>query len=254
MTNSPSRPTVSPLTGISRLLSILRGTLIGVLVAIAIIVAGLVALALSLLLWMGLWILNLPNRVGKRWGFETWFRAGLYRVVDRESLISLREEFLEVMHPKKSYPEELDEWGLRREIDRNRREAIEDLRDGEQLIAVIGGVTAIVTGTVLGLAGAGVVVTLVVLFYTFAVTLRILVVDSLAYSGTERPGASVRQLGKMATWNHGPLRGKGGMAVVFGSIISPLSPPGQQLGMELFDRISSHRFDYNTDKWRSDSK
>ncbi|MFB6186629.1 MAG: hypothetical protein ABEI86_07165, partial [Halobacteriaceae archaeon] len=144
--------------------------------------------------WLVLWIFDLPNKLGKQFNVDESFRRILYRVVNEDELEYFRDEFMAVVHTKAKYREGIERWGLRREIDLERERAIQDLRRGEQVIAILGGVLTIILGNFFGIAIAALALTVITVFYSIAVGFRVLVVDTLAYSGTPHKHTTLREL------------------------------------------------------------
>lgn len=222
---------------------------LGVITAFLLLVLPLVILSI----WISLWIIDIPNKLGKRWGLENTFRDLLYRIIDEEELRFFRDEYMSVLHPKIEYRDDIERWGLRREIDLQRERAVNDLQQGRRIIAVLGGVLTVIIGDLFGIGWAALSLSIIIIFYSVVVAFRILVVDSLAYSSIPYKDAPLRELAKMKAWNEGPLRGRGGMGVVIASLITSRDSLGSKLGMEVTDFVSDKYIEYDKDRWRDET-
>lgn len=224
-----------------------------IIMAVSIVFGVLLFLIPILLsLWAFLWIVDLPNMIGKRLDLDQRYRSVLYTFINEEELTLIRDDFINTLHSRIEYQDNLSKWGLRREIDRHRERAIRDLKQGEQVIAVTGGIFAVLIGNLFGFSFGGLVLTIVVLFYSLIASFRVLVVDSLAFSGQLYPNASMRELSKMKTWNEGPLRGSSGVAVVLTCLFNLRGRFGYQIGLEMMDDIFKIKINYDDEKWKSD--
>lgn len=219
--------------------------------AISALLSGILLIILLISLRLFLHVVDIPNKLGKRLGLQDFFRRALYRVVDKKEVRYFRDEYMEVLHPKIEYREGIERWGLERQMDIHRERAIQDLRKGEQFIALTGGFTALIAGYGFGLALGALTISIAILIFSLIVGFRVIVVDILAYSSLHNRPASIRELAKMKTWNEGPLRGRSGVGVVIASIITSRGSIGQELGFKIMDDLSVLYIDYDDERWRN---
>lgn len=209
-----------------------------------------------MLITLILFITNILNRIGKSTSWDASFRRLLYTIVDREELIIVRDEALEIVRPRVFEVKSLDRWGLERQIDRSRSKAIDDLRKGERSIAIAGGIFAILITNLFGWVFGGLVVSITILFFTLTVAFRVVVVDILAYSSANTQYADLIELLKMKGWNNGPLRSYGAMGVVvvaiFTSTTGAKSSEYLDSGMQMADSITFGFIESNEDRWTAE--
>lgn len=230
-----------------------RETLWWLLLLLVIVATLVVMVPIIFAIWISLYILDIPNKIGKKLDIERFFVTALYWLVDERELTKVRSDYLDAIHSVAEYNKNRSRWGLVREIDLHRNSAIQDLKRGEQFIAIFGGIFTVAVGNLLGYAFGGLVLSLAVLFYTLTVGFRTLVVDSLAFSGRRHRNAPLDELSKMKAWNAGPLRGTGGLGVVLATILSLRGKPGYELGIGFAEWYASIRLDYDDSKWRAES-
>lgn len=206
-------------------------------------------LAALSIIFLAIWIMEIPNIIGKKFNLDRYLRAILYKIINEDKLLYFRDEVMELAISHVNLGTSFDEWGLQRQIDKYRKQAISRLRRGEQIIAIAGGLLAILFGNVFDLILGALIVSIGAIFLTIIVAFRVLVVDVLAYSSIENRHASVTELVKMSAWNKGPLSGEGGIAVV---IISVIASRNQKLAWQILDIYTSHKYGSKDGKWEAE--
>lgn len=223
-----------------------------VLRAAIIIVSLLILLPLVLIgLLIVLWIIDIPRKVGQYFDFEGAIRRVLYRVIDPEEMRFFRDDMLHIMESEVEMEEGLDRWGLLREIDKSQQEIELRLKNGEFAFSFVGGVVALLVGNVLGIVYGGVVLTLVGLLFSFLVTVRIIITDTLCYKSINHRNEPVRRLALLKGWNTGPIFGTGAVGVAVLSAVSSRDRGGYHLGRRILETIAGVMYG-GEDKWRVD--
>jgi hypothetical protein len=220
---------------------------LGILILLLVVIA---ALLIVLPLLVVLWLIDIPRKVGHFLRFEDRMRWLTFRVVNAEEMRIFRDDYLHIMESEMR-EENMDRWGLLREIDAAQDQVQRRLEGGEFAISVAGGLAAIVAGRYFGIEYAGVILTLLVIGFSLLVAFRIVITDTLCYTSAKHRNEPIHRLVLMRAWNQGAIRGKGGVAVALLSILVSPGGLGYRKGQELVDRVLEWRLG-GFDKWRAE--
>jgi nitrogen fixation-related uncharacterized protein len=217
-----------------------------------IVLSLLILLPLALLgLVIALWVIDIPRRIGQYFDFEGAIRRVLYRVIDPEEMRLFRDDMLHIVESEVEMEDGLDRWGLLREIDKSQEKIELRLKNGEFAFSFVGGVVALLVGNILGIVYGGVVLTLVGLLFSFLVTVRIIITDTLCYKSINHRNEPVRRLALLKGWNTGPIFGTGAVGVAVLSAISSRDGGGYRLGRRILETIAGVMY-RDEDKWQVD--
>lgn len=182
---------------------------------------------------------SIPVAVGKRANIEGAARDLVNRAVDVEIAYEFRDDLLYLMeeHVYRSElePDEFDRWGLLRQIDEHRDEAIEDLQTGEMILSMGGAILSIIIGAWVDIRFVGIGLTIVLLFFSILVILRVVVTDLLTYRSREVRNDSIELLLLKRGWNETQVNY--GSSLVLASILltASSSEQGYELGMRIVE-------------------
>lgn len=194
-------------------------------------------------------LMDVPRKLGEVVGFESLLKDILYSIVTKAELIYWREEYLASINTTKSHEEDIERWGLLRLIDLERQRVIDDLREGEQLIAIGGGVTSLVVANIFSINAGGLFLTIIAVMYSIVVSFRILVVEALSYSSLNNTHKPLEELAKMKFWNEGPLQSIEGIGIVVVSLIDSGGWRSRTLCEMLLDLLSMRYRDESDEVW-----
>lgn len=214
---------------------------------IALLLVIAVAIPIVLTLFFVLWLIDIPRKFGHFLRFEDRMRWLVFRIVDAEEMRTFRDDYLHIVESE--MPEEnMDRWGLLREIDAAQEQVERHLEGGEFAISVAGGLAAIVAGRYFGIEFAGMILTLLVIGFSLLVAFRIVITDTLCYKSAKHRNEPIHRLVLMRAWNQGAIRGKGGVAVALLSILVSPGGLGYRTGQDLVGRFLEWRLG-SFDKW-----
>ena len=215
---------------------------IGVIIAVPVI-AGFI-----LVIRIGGAVSSIPVAVGKSVNVEGFARGLVNRAVDVGVAYEFRDDLLLIMeehvHQSDLDPDEYDRWGLLRQIDEHREEAIDDLQTGESVLSIGGAIVSIALGAWFDIRYVGIGLTVVLLFFSILVVLRVVVTDLLSYRSREVRNDSIESLLLKRGWNETQINH--GTSLVLASILLTASSSewGYELGLrivEQFGRASNPR-------------
>jgi hypothetical protein len=132
-------------------------------------------------------------------------------------------------------PEEFDRWGTLREIDKAQQDAKNTLRDGELVFTFAGSTLALIVGNTLDILYAGVVLTIVALFFSLLVVIRVAIVDELSYNSAYVSGESPERLMLMKMWNEGVIGSRASVSIAIHSIFFNVDSWYHRLGVNAYD-------------------
>jgi len=215
---------------------------IGVILAVPVIVGFILVIRI-----VGA-VSSIPVAVGKRVNVEGFARGLVNRAVDVGVAYEFRDDLLLIMeehvHQSELDPDEYDRWGLLRQIDEHREEAIDDLQTGESVLSIGGAIVSIALGAWFDIRYVGIGLTVVLLFFSILVVLRVVVTDLLSYRSREVRNDSIESLLLKRGWNETQINH--GTSLVLASILLTASSSewGYELGLrivEQFGRASNPR-------------
>lgn len=223
--------------------------LIVVRVVIVVILTIPVLLPTLVLLSIGLYIASLPRKAGRLSFSSILKELVFYRVCDRRELRLMRDDMMHVLanilDPQVDY-EEFDRWGALRGIDEAREESKETLRDGELVITFTGSILALIVGNLFNLFYGGVILTIVALFFSLLVVVRVAIIDELSYHSTYLRHESPESLMLMKSWNEGVIKGRSSVGIAILSILIEYDGWGYRLGMDILDEH------FSQGKWKAE--
>jgi hypothetical protein len=217
------------------------------------LIVALIGILLPLLIGISiiLWIIDIPRKVGSHLTFEQGIRKVLFRVLDPEEMRSFRDDMMHIVESEIDENGDWDRWGLLREIDTAQNEIEDQLKDGEFAFTFVGGAAALVVGSLFGITSGGVVLTLVGLFFSVLVALRIIITDTLCYRSINHRNDPLHRLVILKGWNRGAVFGSGAMAIAILSVFVSQGGGGYRIGIGLLERLTEWKFN-GENKWQID--
>jgi hypothetical protein len=226
------------------------GKVVTALVILLTVILSPILIILLALLTILMMIMNLPRKVGEKLNFEQSIRKVVYRIVDPEKMRWLRDDMLHIMESELEIEEDLDRWGLLREIDKSQEEIEKQLRDGESAFSLIGTISALIIGSMFSIELGGIILTLVVLIFSFLVSIRIIITDTLCYQSVNHRNDPLHRLVLLKGWNRGPIFKSG---VIWTAVLSVIATKSDyRLGRGVLRRYAEMKYD-DEDKWRAKS-
>jgi len=148
----------------------------------------------------------------------------------REDLLHIMEEQI---HHSDINTDELDRWGLLRQIDEDRAEAIADLQTGEFMLSLGGAILSIGIGLLGDARFAGIGLTIILILFSILVVLRVVVTDLLSYRSNEVRHDRLGLLALKQGWNETQVNH--GTSLVLASILLTVSSSdrGYSIGMRI---------------------
>lgn len=198
-----------------------------VLVSFAVLFAALIVI---------LFLVDLPRWIGHLLRFDDRMRWLVFRLVDAEEMQTFRDDYLHIIESEIP-AEDMDRWGLLREIDVAQEKVERRLESGEFAISVAGGVASVGAGRFLGIRYAGAILTIVVIGFSLLVALRIVITDTLCYNGAKHRNEPIHRLVLMRAWNQGPVQKKGAVAVALLTIIAAPGNLGYKKGQQFVEQL-----------------
>ena len=205
----------------------------------------------------------IPEVIGNRISLENRFRRFVYWLVNVEEVERFRDDVLLMMteHVETSgetatdldfptSPVELDEWGLVRLIEQGREDAKRQLREGEFILSFVGTITTIIVSQVAGLAFAGLLLTVLLVVFSFVVSARIVVTDLLAYKAMDVERFPKTWLVMMAGWNQNQIGHNTSMMIAAIFIVFSTSGMGYDLGIRILDWYGNRSHPVEEKRWR----
>ena len=186
---------------------------------------------------------SIPVAVGKRVNVEKAARALVNKAVDVEVASEFRDDLLypmeEHVYRSELDPDEFDRWGLLRQIDEHREEAIEDLQTGESVLSMGGAILSIAIGAWFDVRFVGIGLTIVLLLFSILVVLRVVVTDLLSFQSCKVRNDSIELLLLKRGWNETQVNH--GSSLVLASLLLTASSSdwGYELGMRVVKRFGT---------------
>lgn len=196
---------------------------------------------------------SVPVAIGKRINAERLARILVNRVVDMEVAYQFRDDLLYLMEEEIYHAridsDELDRWGLLRQIDEDREEAVEDLQTGEFTLSMGGAILSIGIGVWGDIRFAGLGLTIILVFFSILVVLRVVVTDLLSYRSHEVRHDRIELLALKRGWNETQINH--GSSLVLASILLTTSSSdwGYELGMRIIERFGTLSNPRATDRY-----
>ncbi|WP_336037439.1 hypothetical protein [Halobacterium yunchengense] len=196
-------------------------------------------------------IARLPVVLGTSLRPELVLRKFAFSVFQPEVMRDFRDDVLHIVESRLEEDEDWERWGLLREIDQARENADDSLREGEFTFSILGGLSALLVGSHLGMDYLGVVLTLVTIFFSILVTARLIFVEVLAFRSEDHRHEPLRRLAVLRAWNRGPLNEGGEIGIAVASAFASKSQLGYNLGLILLGSIAGV-FHEDDGKWRAE--
>lgn len=180
---------------------------------------------------------SVPVAIGKRIDPEKPARILVNRVVNMDIAHQFRDDLLHLMEEQIYHSDinadELDRWGLLRQIDKDREEAIADLQTGEFMLSLGGAIITIGIGVWGDVRFAGIGLTIILIFFSVLVVLRVVVTDLLSYRSNEARHDRIELLALKQGWNETQINH--GSSLVLASVLLTASSSnwGYSLGMRI---------------------
>jgi hypothetical protein len=229
----------------------------------AILLGVIILLTMILFLRVFALLTAIPELIGERASIESRFREFVYWLVNVDEVERFRDDMLLMMveHMEDrgektvnlNFPTEsteLDQWGLLRLIETGREDAKRRLREGEFLLSFVGAILALLVSEVFGLAYAGLLMPILLLVFSFLVSVRIVVTELLAYSSKGVDGYPTFWLLMMAGWNKNQIGHNTSMMIAAAFIVFSTSSTGYKMGMEIVDWFGARSNPTEERKWR----
>jgi len=187
--------------------------------------------------------------VGKLLPIDDWTRAGINRWLDIDQIQALRDDVLYISHRHAHVDENVDcDWMLQ-EMDNATDRINKQLRNGEVVIAIIGGAASIMFSVVASAQYGGILLTVFVVIISLASLLRIVTVDILAYDSELFVESSHQDIAMRMAWNRGPINGSGAVLAALGAIVVGVDERGYRLGKWVLEEFIAGRFSEAEGKW-----
>lgn len=218
---------------------------------VPVLFAIFVTLLIILAIQMCLYAMDFPRKIGEVIHPEDAIRRLLFKAVSPDEIRAQRDMFVGMIENEMFPPTENDRWSELRKIDHAQETVVDQLKSGEFIISVAGSLLALGLGNFVGLALAGVTLTMVAVAVSFFVAFRIIVTDLLSYSTTECRHYPMRRLVACRGWQEGPILGTGAVAVVFLAAVAPISESGYRIGISIVEFFIRQNFgDEDPQKWK----
>lgn len=186
---------------------------------------------------------TVPVAIGKRVDVEEAARKLVHLAVDIEIAYQFRDDLLLIMeehiYQSELNPDDYDRWGLLRQIDSHREEAIENLQTGELVLSIGGAIVSIIVGLLVDVRLIGIGLTVVLIFLSILVILRVVVTDLLSYRSGEVRNDNIESLLLKRGWNENQINH--GSALVWATILltTSSSERGYELGLKFVEKLGA---------------
>lgn len=200
---------------------------------------------------------SIPVAVGKRVNVEGFAQGLVNRAVDVQVAYEFRDDLLLIMeehvYQSELDPDEYDRWGLLRQIDEHREEAIDDLQTGESVLSMGGAIVSIALGAWVDIRYVGIGLTVVLFFFSILVVLRVVVADLLSYRSREVRNDSIQSLLLKRGWNETQINH--GTSLVLASVLLTASSSewGYELGLQIVERFGRASNPRDDDRYSDES-
>lgn len=224
---------------------------IAVLVAVPFIIIGLLILRVT-----GV-VSSLPVMIGRNVSVEHLAMKIVYRVVDVDRALTFRDDLLLIFEERfrwsDEYDMDLDRWGLLRQIDLHYEKSKKELREGEFVLSLLGGFLAVVVGVLYNFRYAGVVLAVVILFFSILVVLRVVITELLSYTSFNVKDEPVERLVLYKGWNAAQVNHSSSVVVATLFVALSSSEIGYDLGLDIIDAVGKDAAPVENDRWSADN-
>lgn len=206
---------------------------------LAIILATPIIIASILIIRLIGAISNIPARIGRHISVDTAAKWVVYKSVDVEIAHRFRDDLLFLIAERakeaSEYPEKVDRWSVIRMAEIHRQNAISQLRDGEFLLSLIGGMVSVAIGLYFDAKYAGIGIAVLILILSILVVLRIVVTEILSYRRVDLVNESEKMLLVKSGWNKTQM--SHGTSLVLAAVLLTFasSEQGYNLGLRFVD-------------------
>lgn len=220
--------------------------------ALPFIIVGVIILRIA-----GL-ISSIPVVLGRRVSVEDMAMKVVYRIVDIDRVHRFRDDLLYILEERYRWSEEfdadLDRWSLLRQIDLNLEATKKHLREGEFVLSLGGGLLSVVIGGIYGFRLAGIVLALVILFFSVLVVLRVVITEVLSYDSLEVRDEPLEKLILIRGWN--AVQVNHSTALILATFLFSISSSdlGYNLGLEFTDWFGRNAAPFENDRWRAEDE
>lgn len=183
---------------------------------------------------------------------ESNLQSAVVTVLDESMMLQFRDDLMVFILSGLEFEDDLDRWGLLREMDTGHQDMERSLRDGELAFSIFGGVFSILIAAIGGVPLAGVVLTLVVLLSTLLVVLRVTAVDILSFESHKYRGASYRSLVFASIWNRKIMTGLAPLGIALMSLMAAGSSKGYEAGLWIMEQIAFQSAESDDVNWYSE--
>lgn len=217
-------------------------------VVLLLVVALLLFVVSIVFLKILLFIFDLPRKVGHILDLESLIANLINRVADPQEMRSNRDQILHILESEIEFEDELDRWGLLRQIDNSQTVIENRLKNGEFAFSFLGGIAALIVGNGFGLVSAGIVLTIVVILVSLIVASRIIITDTLRYRSVEVRDEPLNRLALYKAWNEGALGQTGAIAVAVFTALTRKNSHTLELAIGILELVAVIMYGGN-DKW-----
>lgn len=192
--------------------------------------------------------------LGNRTVTEANLQSAIVTVLDETIMLRFRDDLMEFILSGIEFEDDLDRWGLLRQMETGREDMERNLRDGELAFSISGGVFSILIAATGEVPIAGIVLTLVVLCSTLLVILRVTAVEILSFESHKFRAASYRSLVFASIWNRSIMTGLAPLGIALMSLMAGGSSRGYEAGLWIMEQIAFNSAEPDDSNWYSQEK